>query len=491
MAMDGAICLSGGIESRGEKVEKHLFWVILTCVVGVLALVHLGLWFLIQKCELRIGAVSGTCAPLYAYVRPHIKGWLAVPLAWFGLLGLVMRRTELFWTGSRARFCTALYLATVATVVCVAVIDGGLERVAAPFTRLDLEYSGAVTLVKHPLLFLRDYPRLAPDLPMHCQNHPPGAVLFLWAISLPFGHSVSAMAWGVVLVGAALPLLVYAGLTGVVEDNWARRGALLLLACPSFLLFCATSMDAVFAVLLAGGIVCVIRASLCERRDRLLWVFLGGLAFGTALLMTYTVAVALLWVVLYLCLVERGNWRDWATLAIGVALPTLLVTLVGYRPVQVFLECVEAHHRIMRGTAHDDPARWVGLAVTNLSAWVIGCGVALTAAVVFLLWAFRQHDVRLLRVTALTVLISAILPVYTAEVERIWLFLCVPLVIGTVLAGCGALPPANADRRVEVATLVRSVPDGSDRSPVGNLLVICLFTSRSALRTVWRPAVLK
>lgn len=421
------------------------FWLAVFLVVTVLAVVHVTLRLLIETQGVRVGAVSGTCAPLYAYVRPHFKGWLLIPLAWFALLAFLLRRTNLFWGGTALRFSVLLYTTAAITYCSVAVLDGGPDRLVAPFLRFDLEYSGAVSNVGDPLQFLVRYQDIARSLPMHCQNHPPGAVLFLWFVSYPFGGAVSAMAGAVILVAALLPALAYTALRAAVPEMTARRGALLLLACPAVVLFSATSMDAVFGVLMAVGVACVIRGQRSTTDYRWIWFLAGGAALGVALLMTYTVAVALLWCVLYMLVTGERSFSSWGLLFGGAVLPTALASLLGYRPFEVFVTCVAAHHEIMSGSAHDHPVRWAALAVGNLTAYSIGCGILMTAAALYLCgWpSNRGHGGRILSVSLVTLLIAAIAPVYTLEVERIWMFLCVPVAVGVVCAANETLPDSK------------------------------------------------
>ncbi len=439
MAVLPATRMPDAIGSTGRRS----FTAILAAVLLALLAVHVGFRLLIDGYGYRIGAISATCAPLYAYVRPHFKGWLVLPLLWFVLLAVLLRRTAVLRTTTPLLFMLFLYGVTLGTIVLVAALDGGFERIVAPYTRLDLEYSGGVAFVADPLAFLRDYVSLAPRLPMHCQNHPPGAVLFLWLVSAPFGGSVAAMAWITVLIAAGMPLLVYLAARGLLTELWARRSAILLLACPSYVLFSATSMDAVFGVLLAGGIVAVIVA--CpERCARYGVLFLGGFCLGVAGLMTYTVAVALVWIGVYLYLAGNLRPRVLASIAAGAVLPTVGAVVLGYRPVEVFLQCLGAHHEIMRGTAHDDPVRWLALAVGNATAFGTGLGVSFSAVAVFLLYragSVSAHS-RILWACLMTVLVAAVAPVYTLEVERIWLFLTVPFVLGVAVAASARLSEA-------------------------------------------------
>ena len=119
-------------------------------------------------------------------------------------------------------------------------------------------------------------------------------------------------------------------------------------------------------------------------------------------------------------------------------IPTILWATTGFNPVEMLQKAIGQDHKIMSGTRHESLLRHGILAVGNLSAFAISVGLP-TAAIYLgtLSQTSRFAGVNLkqggslttfLFSGAATLLIAAALPVYTMEVERIWLFL-VPLVV--------------------------------------------------------------
>ncbi len=416
--------------SRARPLPLRRWLAYTTAVIVVVGLCHAALRYAIAHAGLKFGAVSETVAPLYAYVRPHLKGWLFVPLAWLALYAVLLRRSGFLSRWPVRRFVPALYGCSLMTAATVAILDGGPERVAAPYTRLDLEYAGAVPLVGDPVRFVARFPEIAHTLPMHAQNHPPVAVLLLWAVARLTGGGPERLAWFTVAVAAGTAPLAYAAARAAAcgQELTARLAAVLFTVLPSAVLFSATSMDGVFAVFLGGAFA---PAILCRSQGARA-AAAAGFSAGLGLLMTYSAVWVGLWFALYV-LLERKRF-DWPAVrlllsfAVAFLTPTMLLATVGYRPVDTFLACLSAHHRIMAGTAHDEPLRWAGLALGNLSAFAIGCGLAVAGCWLWGLAERTGHQRPLWLATAGTILIAAAAPVYTLEVERIWLFLLVPVV---------------------------------------------------------------
>jgi 4-amino-4-deoxy-L-arabinose transferase-like glycosyltransferase len=197
---------------------------------------------------LRLGAVSHKLAPLYAYWRPHLKGWLAVPAAALAIYFVWLRRTRI-GAGLRdgaAAACFASFLVVIAAAV--AMLDNGPRSLIGPLLRTDLEYYGAVDRVDGVGRFLRDYADQSTTMPMHAQVHPPGAVLFLWAASRLCGGGPWSAAAAIILTSGLSVLFVFLWARRIGGPGVARRAAAIYVLVPSTVLFTATAMDAVFAV---------------------------------------------------------------------------------------------------------------------------------------------------------------------------------------------------------------------------------------------------
>ncbi len=419
-----------------------------------LAIYHFVLRFFMAEFGLRLGAVSAKLVPLYAYWRPHVKGWLLVPLVVLAAYFVVLRRTRVA-TSLTDRGAVAFFLvAFVAITTSVAMLDDGPQSIVAPLLRTDLEYFGGIDRVHSVREFLRDYPRQASTMPMHAQVHPPGAILFVWAACKLFGGGPWAAAGAIIAFSSISVWLVYRWAERLGGPGVARRAAALFVLTPSVVLFTATSMDGPFAVFLIAT-MWLFWEALNSRP--FLFGSLAGLAGATAALMTYSVAVAMLFCGVAACVSwfvladRRRSTLVAATAACAafVCCHVLLWAATGFDPIEMFRAAVANDSRIMNGAHHDSPSRYFHLAVGNFVVFFIAAGLACTVVwwptvldSIFMRPRCANHrspttdhrspithHLRLFSITAvLTLLIAAAVPVYVLEVERVWMFL-VPLVL--------------------------------------------------------------
>jgi hypothetical protein len=432
-------------------------------LAALVAAYHFYLRWLIHDCGVRLGAVSYKLAPLYAYWSPHLKGWLAIPAVALAAYAVALRRTQI---AQRLKDRAAMLLFTCALAMlalAVAMLDSGWRGVSAPFQRVDLEYHGGVRLVHDPLDFLRGYAGRIDAMPMHAQVHPPGAILLLWALARAVGPGPGSAALVTVAMGSMLVVPTFLLARRVAGGQAARLAGAMLVLMPSVVLFTATAMDGPFALPLVGG-MWLFWESLATRR--VAWAASAGIALGVASLLTYSVAVAGLWCTLaagHAAFFQRDRCRDSIaavlTCAIAfVAFQSAIWAATGYDPLRMFLVAVARHHQIMSDMRHASIVQHVNLSIANLVVFFLGGGLA--AAV---LWARAATDaLRRLRgslsgthagpipadptggdagaaptapldaavftlATATTFLLTAAAPLYTLEVERIWLFL-MPLI---------------------------------------------------------------
>jgi 4-amino-4-deoxy-L-arabinose transferase-like glycosyltransferase len=409
---------------------------------------------------LRLGAISAKLAPLYAYWRPHLKGWLVVPVLVLAAYFSFLRRTRIATSLADRHAATALSLFFLAITLSVSFSDGGPRAIIAPLLRTDLEYFGAVDripTVSQVPEFLRDYPRLASTLPMHAQVHPPGSVLFVWGACRLLGGGPWAAATGIILFSALAVPLVYRWASGLGGPGVARRATAIFVLTPSAVLFTATSMDGPFAVFLIATMTLYWESM--EHRPVLLGS-LAGLAAALAAFMTYSVTVALLFCGIATCLryamatAPRQTTIVAATCALACFLATnaLLWVSTGYDPIATFLAAVENHKHIMAGARHETMTRYLHFIIANLVVFFIAVG--LPCAVLWWCTIARSFgglcstvhcpplsDHRIVWASAitdssrsfmwsalLTLLVAASVPVYVLEVERVWMFL-VPLIV--------------------------------------------------------------
>lgn len=399
----------------------------------VLYLFHLTLGFSLRSGGYRLGAVSWKSVPFYAYWRPHFKGWLLLAaLVLLGYLGWLRRtRLAIGWREYEVHISLFLWHMAVASAVCM--IDGGPGELVEPFGRTDLEYTGAVELVGRigPLEFLQKFPELLDELPMHAKVHPPGAVLVLWLVDRLLGPSVWWKALFVLTCAAASTLAVYVLAAELADRRVARIACTLYIVCPSVCLFSATSMDAVFCCVLLWSVALWYRAL---KRGSAVFGFAAGLLLAAGSLLTYAAATVALLLALAWAIEPTGcrNKLRLATSAVIAACVTYAgLVFAGYRPLDTFLSCSSAHYGIMRGSAFEEPWRWALIAVCNLVAFGAACGLCCVSFCLYRLFAgpARPESLRRFLCGGLaTLVVFAIAPVFTLEVERIWMF-AVPVVL--------------------------------------------------------------
>jgi hypothetical protein len=342
--------------------------------------------------------------------------------------------------------------------VTTAMIDGGRVSLSTPFRRHHIEYIGDVDVVRDsPAVFIRRYPQLGGELCHHSRTHPPGAVLFLWIVEKVFGGGVETAALVTIVVSSltVLPALALA------RDRGGPRVALITAALyvvtPSLVLFGATCMDGVFAVLPVTG-VWLMNRSFAQRAElarstvvpssrSVSYALAGGLVFSGALFLTY--AVAALGVVYAALLVSqlRFGLRAFArllvlmtiVLAMMLAVHGLMYWWNGFDPVQCLRSAIESDANVMESLR----SHRIDVGFANLVAFIIGVGVVAAVAwwhhVAHRIIPLARNQSRDAWDLALFAGIAAtgFLGWFTRETERIWLFLIPPILVGAAAALAG------------------------------------------------------
>ena len=397
--------------------------------------------------------------PLYMQWRePHLKtGALIAAIVLAAFIGWFAKRG--WGLGRPSRFVAACLLWQGAIVVSVATSPGGMHRLWRPYELLTkTDYIGAVDRVGDPRAFLHDYPQLMSDLPMHCQTHPPGGVVFLWLVSQLFGPGAKPAALATIATSLLALPAVYALARGTLPARSARFATALWMLAPSIVLFSATCLDAVFMVPLVASL-----AAAWHAREAHPWRrgALAGLLFSLGALLTFSASFVALWgllVVSLTALIERDKLattlQALAAVLLAVALfHAALYAWAGYDPWTVFQAAVAAHGRIMSGGNHASFRQHVLLASGNLAAFLAAAGIS--ASVLWMRnvasrtrWRERDRAAQVFDgsfVAALAIIVAA--PLYTLEVEHIWLFM-VPL---ASIGAARALSEDEASRPDNVA----------------------------------------
>lgn len=111
-----------------------------------------------------------------------------------------------------------------------------------------------------PLGFLRDYVALMPDLALHNKTHPPGSTLFLWLVERLLGPGPEPAGWVVIALAALGVWPTYRLARALLGPRAAALAAALYALLPGFMIYAATSLDALFATVLAWAIYALYRA---------------------------------------------------------------------------------------------------------------------------------------------------------------------------------------------------------------------------------------
>jgi hypothetical protein len=365
--------------------------------------------------------------PFYVFPEPALApGWAAValPVAAAAVAGVVtLYRAKV---GLRVRAAATGGLMLVLTLAVNALREGPAAWFAT-FER-GTEYPAGVDQVGAIPEFLRAFPDRIGDLPFHATGHPAGAMVLYKLLDEVWPGVV-----GATLLTVALGCLGAFVVAGLAADELGERGARLALVCwalsPQVLLYTTTSADAVFAVVLAGAVLCADRGL---RRRSSAWTVAGGVCLWVGSMLTYAAVLVLPFLLVRAAglLREARGWvLRWAALSAGtvLGLAGVLWLATGYDVIAAV------------GAVHDAYANASGSAKRPYLLWALGnpvafggmLGIPLLAAVVAkVASAVRERAWTSFPLAALAGLAAAATWGFSrGEVERIFLFLAPLFVI--------------------------------------------------------------
>jgi methylthioxylose transferase len=442
---------------------------------------HLVLVWLMRHQGLTLGAFGPgksvtRLVPVYMHWEFHLKTGLLAALAMLvGFLAWFARRG---WSGLGGwRLAAILVGFHLLIASSVAMIDGGPQRLVRSYEQLSAtDYYGAVPQVKSAREFLADYPRLMPRLPLHCQTHPPGGVLFLWLVAQGFGTGATAAVLAMIGTSGLVVPAVYFLARETLAERPARLATALFMLAPSIVLFSATCLDAVFMVPIVWAMFFLWKM---RSQRAMVWGVLAGAAAFLASLLTYSasfLAVWFLFVVGFTAACDRARLKNtllgMATASVSAAALYFCLWIVsGYDPWATFTTALQGHARIMAGGNHATLRQHGHLAIANLAAFLFCAGIPLAV-----LWARRVSaaaiaverdrgwifDVSFVAAVALIDLA----PLYTLEVEHIWLF----MVPGVAIAAARSIE-SDAPRPSTLAALALAL-----QAAQTVLMEVCLNT---------------
>ncbi|MFC1713718.1 glycosyltransferase family 39 protein [Candidatus Poribacteria bacterium] len=381
---------------------------------------------------IKLGAISPQAAPLYATLRTDFGPWIIPAVIILIAYVIIFRR----FLESRKMplyiLLPALILLLALIDTSVAMIDGGLEALKAPYTRGG-EYYADVPKVEGIRVFLRDYVKIFDTLSGHAQTHPPGGVLFLYIVSRTLGRGLLRAVFSTIFFTGLAVIPVYLLAKDLYGENIARYALGLFLITPNMVIYTAVAMDGPFSVFPILSVYLFYKA-LSGRT--VLYSTLTGLALSFGMLMNYTtvvIGIFFIIVVIITFFAEREKLK--ATLKVlTIAAGTFVIFylfLYLWARYNFFSALWTSYRKDERGmgTGYEGPGRYFSISIANLFAFLIGVGIPLTT-----IWLHeiveglrkiirsRKIDVYVLA-GLLTLLVISFSTLFTLEVERIWIFL--------------------------------------------------------------------
>ncbi|MFV2012954.1 MULTISPECIES: hypothetical protein [unclassified Micromonospora] len=395
-------------------------------------------------------------APLYAFWRPHV-GW-GTPLAVAVAVVVVGWGVRWARTAGWARLLSVGYLAAVAWILSLALIDGWTVGVTERLTN-QAEYLHEVhRITSIPVMLAGFSDRIIDFQPgswsTHTAGHPPGALLvFVWLDRIGLGGGTAA-GLACILIGATMVVSVPATLRRLGAEDAARTVLPFLVLLPGAV-WIGSSGDGVFTGVVAAGL-----ALLAARHPAALLT--GGLLLGFALYLSY--GFVLVGPLALAVLVTRpGRFLPALLIAgTGVVAVVAAFTAAGFWWWEGYQLVVERYYQ---GWAAERPySYWVW---ANLAAMLLSAGLVVGPALRRTIGAAQQAVRRaaptipaagvsrgrrllaglraaarpmvVLPLTAAAAIVAADLSgLSKAEVERIWLPFVVWLLVATAHLPAGA-----------------------------------------------------
>jgi methylthioxylose transferase len=372
--------------------------------------------------------------PLHAVWDPRV-GPGTIPALLLGLLAAAYA-TRVAQTARWGRLLIATYVAGVAWLICLALVDGpvGISAVLEH----DYEYLNTARSITDVPGMLEEYVSrigfsAAPDnWPVHLAGHPPGAVLFFIAlVRVGLGGGLAA-GLAVALIAASTAAGVMTVLRTLGAEQAARRAAPFLVFTPAAIWMCV-SADAVFGAFAAWGMAALSKASVAQgARESLAWSVVAGAILGYVVMMSY--GLPLLGLLAVAILVVGGSFRPLVPATLAAVAVVLAFYVYGFAWWEAF---PELRQRYWDGVASNRPPEyWMW---GNLAALAFSAGPVMYAGVAHLTAVKIEQSTRVVRWLAgagvAMILAADLSQMSRAEVERIWL----PFV-PWLLVSCALLP---------------------------------------------------
>jgi hypothetical protein len=420
---------------RSKMLRSLIFQFLL--VAAVLWAYHWISPFLIRHYNIRI-QLNPKVAPLFGGPDLNLNRWITLPIIAFGAYLFLVRSAFKAEHPIPAPILLSLFMGLKV------MIDVSVTMINGCFLPPDTDHGVAQYFADVPKFdgvqdILRSYVSKMKRLTTHSGTHPPGPVFVLWLATRLFGYDRMVKAFLIILASPLVLIPIYL----LAERLYGGRAALYMLTIylvtPSLVLLTATCMDAFFAVFLVLSVYLFFESS--WRGSAALAVLTGlslafsmFLTFATTFLGVYFIALttlAFFW--------ERERFKDYLTalLISGGTFCTvylLMYRLTGYNILACLDMAIEIDekgslHHSGCGTGYETLSRYLFISGTNLFAFFSGIGVPTTAlwlreAVDAVQKAFSKRRFSIFLLAYIMTLIPiAFSTLYTAETERIWMFM--------------------------------------------------------------------
>ncbi len=348
--------------------------VILTLATGALVLGAFD--FFSAGSEVARRGLSSQRPPIYGRFEPGFSatGVLAVILA----IAAALAASAAVRREPKVRVLLPIAIVFMfAFAAAVATVDGAPDAFTDPLQRVHPpDYQADVHLVQERSVraFTRQHPELMPQMrSVHSRTHPPGPLVFLAGLERVFPNALIPRALVLTFLGALVLVPTWYLARTMVGERAALYAVVLLAAAPAPVIFSVTSMDSVFATLLAATGLALFWALGHAREAR--WAMAAGVLAGLMTYMTYGVAFVAAGAAVYAFTRSpaRQAIRLLALAAVGGLAALVLMRLVlGFD----LLASFRASYQILADESDRSYLYWV---VGNPAVWLTFAGLPIAA----------------------------------------------------------------------------------------------------------------
>ena len=418
-----------------RKDTEGLIWADILLMLDRYSLYAIFLFCVVALMRLFFGREGGldTLYPLYAEfdVKPF-SFWMLGSLIVAGLWIYGLSRFFEVTIGERdSAFLLYLWLGACLIPFTLALTDGGIRGLTLQFDNEGMQYQeDSLTIARLGVLrFLSQFNEIQSTLSYHSTSHPPGPSIFYYLGYKLFGYSHVLFAIQTIGVAALTIVPVFFLLQEVAGRSVALLGAPVLVVTPSYLIFSATSFDAVLLFISAVSMTTFYYALI---KKNFLWVVGASLSIAVYAVTTFHFLVmGALFVMLPLLLSrEKQTWEPFfKSIVVGLGVVSLGIVcflITGYSYLDSFMQTlgvVDQRNPVLSLQGY------ATIFVGNLLAFLIYTGIA-TGGTIFafagsLRSALAANGVARILGMVLLVIVSVmnITMFGHYETERVWLFL--------------------------------------------------------------------